>query len=85
MKQTLGECAIALVAMVFKSGSMNRIGAEMPCTDPVMLAADHAPQPCEVALGMGGADAVAAIGVGMGGAAQVKGRLQQIPMWAFVG
>jgi len=36
--------------MILKPSSMSRVAAEPACTDAVMLATDHAPEPCEIAL-----------------------------------
>ena len=44
---------------------MGGVGAKMPCANLVVLAADHAPQPREEALGVIGMGAVAAVDLGV--------------------
>lgn len=53
--------------------------------DPEMLAANHAPEPREEALGQIGVRAIAAVGLGMVDPAHVKVGIEQVPMSNLVG
>jgi hypothetical protein len=41
--QTIRKRAVALIAMVLEPGGMGGVGYKVLSTDPMMLAADHAP------------------------------------------
>jgi len=65
--------------MILEPGGMDGVGSEMPHANPMVLAADHAPEAGEVALGLVGVDAVPAVGVGMGDA------LNRVEPWHGLG
>ena len=71
--------------MVLKPGGVGGIGVEITSLDPEMLAADHAAEPREVALGQIGVCAAVAVGLGMVDPAHLKARIEQIPMGNLVG
>jgi hypothetical protein len=49
--QSVRQATVAFLPMILEPGGMSRVSVEIPALDPQALAADHASQPREVALG----------------------------------
>lgn len=64
--------------MIFEPASVCGIGIELGGFDAVMLASDHAPQPCEVAFCKIGVSAVEAVSLGMINPLHAEGRGEHI-------
>jgi hypothetical protein len=71
--------------MIFEPASMCGIGVELGGLDPMMLTADHTPQPCEVAFCKIGVNAVEAVGLGMINPFHREGGGEHIPVPKIVG
>ena len=64
---------------------MSGIGIELAGLHPMMLAANHAPQPCEVAFCPIGVDAREAVSLGMIDPFHREGRGEHVPVSKIVG
>jgi hypothetical protein len=71
--------------MIFEPAGMCGIGIELGGFDAVMLAADHTPQPSEVALRKIGVSAVEAVSLGMIDPFHREGRGEHVPVPKIVG
>ena len=71
--------------MIFEPAGVCGIGIELGGFDAVMLASDHAPQPCEVAFCKIGVSAVEAVSLGMIDPFHREGGGEHVPVPKIVG
>src|SRR4029078_4390295 len=83
--QPICEFPVTLPAMIFEPAGMRAIGIELGGFDAMMLAADHAPQPCEVALCKIGVSAVEAVSLGRIDPFHREGGGEHVPVPKIVG